>query len=215
MVAVADPVGAGLVTSLARPGGNVTGNSSASVEVAGKSLELLKEVAPERRRVGILWNPANSVFQTQMRTEAEAASRRLGLQAHVVAASDAMAIDRAFEAFTRERAEAVAIPADPIFVRERSRIAGLAAKRRLPSVGGIRQYAEAGGLVAYGPDFYELYRERRHGASQVRGVPTPHGRLIRRGEHGLADEFFGRATALLDSTSGCAGAGTSAPPRAR
>jgi len=159
MVAVADPVGAGLVTSLARPGGNVTGNSSASVEVAGKSLELLKEVAPERRRVGILWNPANSVFQTQMRTEAEAASRRLGLQAHVVAASDAMAIDRAFEAFTRERAEAVAIPADPIFVRERSRIAGLAAKRRLPSVGGIRQYAEAGGLVAYGPDFYELYRE--------------------------------------------------------
>ena len=159
MVAVADPVGAGLVTSLARPGGNVTGNSSASVEIAGKSLELLKEVAPDRQRVGILWNPANAVFQRQMLNEAEAASRRLALQAHVVAASDVKGIERAFQALTRERAEAVVILADPIFVRERSRIAALATKRRLPSVGGIREYAEAGGLVAYGPNFYELYRD--------------------------------------------------------
>lgn len=159
MVAVGDPVGAGLVTSLARPGGNVTGNSSASVEVAGKSLELLNEVAQERRRVGILWNPANPVFQRQMLAEAEAASLRLGLQPQAVAASDVKGIDQAFQTLARGRAEAVAILADPIFVRERGRIAALAARGRLPSVGGIREYAEAGGLVAYGPNFYELYRE--------------------------------------------------------
>jgi ABC-type uncharacterized transport system substrate-binding protein len=89
MVAVGDPVAAGLVASLTRPGGNVTGNSSNSVEVAGKSIEILTEVAPERRRVAILWNPANAVFQTQMLKESEAASRRRGLQARAIAASDA------------------------------------------------------------------------------------------------------------------------------
>ena len=157
MVAVGDPIGAGLVTSLARPGANVTGNSSVSVEVAGKSLEILKEVAPERRRVAILWNPANAVFQSQMLKAAEAASRRLGVQAQIVAASDAKEIDATFQSITRERAEALAVLSDPIFVRERSRIAALAAKARLPSVGGIRDYADAGGLVAYGPNFYELY----------------------------------------------------------
>jgi putative ABC transport system substrate-binding protein len=158
MVAVGDPIGSGLVTSLGRPGGNVTGNSSASVEVAGKSVEILKEIAGDRRRVAILWNPANSVFQSQMLKEAEAASRSLGLQAHVVAARNTSEIDTAFQAMSRARAEAVAILSDPIFVRERQRIAALAAKGRLPSIGGIREYADAGGLVGYGPNFYELYR---------------------------------------------------------
>ncbi|HET9855021.1 MAG TPA: ABC transporter substrate-binding protein [Methylomirabilota bacterium] len=158
MVAVGDPVAAGLVASLTRPGGNVTGNSSNSVEVAGKSIEVLREVAPERRRVAILWNPANAVFQTQMRKESEAASRRLGLQARVVAASDAGTIDKAFQAVTRERTEALVILADPVFIAERARVAALAAKGRLPTVGGLREYADAGGLVAYGPNFYELYR---------------------------------------------------------
>ena len=158
MVGVGDPIGAGLVGSLARPAGNVTGNSSASVEVVGKSLEILKEVAPGRRRVSILWNPANAVFQTQMVKEAEAASRRLGLQVHVVAASEASAIDRAFQLIMRERAEALVVLADPVFIAERTRIATLAAKGRLPSVSGLREYADAGGLVTYGPNFYELYR---------------------------------------------------------
>jgi putative ABC transport system substrate-binding protein len=158
MVAVGDPIRAGLVPSLARPGGNVTGNSSVSVEVMGKSLEILKEIAPARRRVSILWNPANAVFQAQMVEEAEAASGRLGLRVHTIAASDATSIDRAFQSMTRERAEALAVLSDPMFVAERTRIATLAAKGRLPSVSGVREYAEAGGLVAYGPNFYELYR---------------------------------------------------------
>jgi putative tryptophan/tyrosine transport system substrate-binding protein len=158
MVGVGDPVGAGLVGSLARPGGNVTGNSSVSVDVVGKSLEILKEVAPERRRVSILWNPANAVFQTRMVKEAEAAGRGLGFQVQTIAASDASAIDKAFQLMARERAEALAVLSDPIFVAERTRIATLAAKGRLPSVSGLREYADAGGLVAYGPNFYELYR---------------------------------------------------------
>ena len=113
MVGVGDPIGAGLVGSLARPGGNVTGNSSVSVEVVGKSLEILKEVAPERRRVSILWNPANAVFQTRMVQEAEAASRCLGLQVRTIAASDASAIDKAFQLMTRERAKAAGRPQRP------------------------------------------------------------------------------------------------------
>ena len=158
MVAVADPIGAGLVPSLARPGGNVTGNSSVSVEVTGKSLELLKEVAPERRRVAVLWNPANAVFQNQMVKEAEAASRRLGLQVQIIAARDASEIDKAFQLMTRERAEALAVLSDPIFIAARTQIVALAVKGRLPSVSGNRQHADAGGLMSYGPNFYELYR---------------------------------------------------------
>ena len=158
MVAVADPIGAGLVPSLARPGGNVTGNSSVSVEVTGKSLELLKEVAPERRRMAVLWNPANAVFQNQMVKEAEAASRRLRLQVQTIAARDASEIDKAFQLMTRERAEALAVLSDPIFISVRTHIVALAVKGRLPSVSGNRQYADAGGVMSYGPNFYELYR---------------------------------------------------------
>jgi putative ABC transport system substrate-binding protein len=158
MVAVADPIGAGLVPRLARPGGNVTGNSSVSLEVTGKSLELLKEVAPGRRRVAILWNPANAVFQNQMVKEAEAASRRLGLQVQIIAARDAGEIDKAFKLMRRERAEALAVLSDPIFIAARAQIVALAVKGRLPSVSGNRQYADAGGLMGYGPNFYELYR---------------------------------------------------------
>lgn len=157
MVAVGDPIGSGLVRSLGRPGGNVTGNSSATVDVASKSLEILKEIASDRRRVAILWNPANAVFQSQLLKAAEAASRRLGLHAQFVAARNTAEIDTAFQAMGRGRADAVAILSDPIFVRERQRIAALAAKERLPSIGGI-EYAEAGGLVGFGPNFYELYR---------------------------------------------------------
>ena len=159
MVGVGHPIGAGLVASLARPVGNVTGNSSFSVDVTGKSLEILKEIAPERRRVAILWNPANAVFQSQMLKEAEAASRRLGLQVQIIAASNAGEIDKAFQLMTRERAEALAVLADPIFIAARTRLFTLANKARLPSVSGFREYAEAGGLATYGPNFFELHRQ--------------------------------------------------------
>jgi putative ABC transport system substrate-binding protein len=173
MVAVGDPIGAGLVSSLARPEGNITGNSSVSVEVAVKSIEILKQLAPERRRLGILWNPANAVFQRQMVKEAEAAGIRLGFRVHTIAASDTREIDKAFETMMRERVDTLAVLADPVFLRERTRIASLAVKAGLPTAGGVRDYAEAGGLLAYGPNFYELYRAAAAYVDRILKGATP------------------------------------------
>ena len=142
MLAVGDPVGAGLVTSLAQPGGNVTGTSYQNVEVAGKSLELLKNAIP-RLRVTVLWNPANPVFQAQMVKETEAAARSLGIQLRMRAARDAKEIDRAFAAMSGEPAEALTVIPDPVFSAHLARIAALAAKSHLPSISAFREYAEA------------------------------------------------------------------------
>jgi putative ABC transport system substrate-binding protein len=158
MLAVGDPVGAGLVTSLARPGGNVTGTSRMSVEAAGKTLELLKNVVPKLRLVGVLWNPANPVFETQMVKETEAAARSLAIQLRMLAARDAKEIDRAFEVMTNERAEALIVIVDPVFIEHRTRLAALATTSRLPSVSGFRDYVEAGGLMAFAADFSEIGR---------------------------------------------------------
>jgi putative ABC transport system substrate-binding protein len=156
MVAVGDPVGAGLVPSLARPGGNVTGTSFPSVEVAGKSLELLKRVIPKLQRAAVLWNPANPVFQGQMVKETEAAARALGIQLQAFGARDVKEIDRAFEEMAKARPEALIVISDGVFTAHRTRIATLAVKRRLPSVSAFIPYAEAGGLMAYAPDFSEM-----------------------------------------------------------
>jgi putative ABC transport system substrate-binding protein len=158
MAAVADPVGAGLVSSLARPGGNITGTSSMSVATAAKSLELLKEAVPGIRRVAVLWNPANRVFQMQVVRETEAAARSLGIQLQMYEAHDLPSIERAFETISKERVAGLNVLADPTLNTYAPRIAALAAKARLPSVSGIGLYAEAGGLMGYGANFYELYR---------------------------------------------------------
>jgi len=155
MVAVGDPVGSGLVTSLARPGGNVTGTSFPSVEVAGKSLEMLKHVVPKLQRVAVLWNPANPVFQALMMKETETAARSLGIQLRKLGARDAKEIDGAFEAMAKERPEALIVIADFSLLAHRTQIAALALKSRLPSVSALSEYAEAGGLMAYGPNFLE------------------------------------------------------------
>lgn len=156
MLNVGDPVGAGLVTSLARPGGNVTGTSVPLVQVAAKSLELLKYVLPALRRVAVLRNPANTVFQAQMVQETEAAARSLKVQLQMFEARDAKEIDRAFERIANERPEALTIIGDPVFTEHRAQIAALAAKSRLPSVSAVIEYADAGGLMAYAPSFSEL-----------------------------------------------------------
>ena len=155
MLAVGDPVGAGLVASLARPGGNVTGTSVLAVEIAGKSLEMLKDFIPKLRVVAAIWNPANAVFQAQMVKETEVAARALGIQLQMFAARDSEEIDRAFEAVTRERAGALIVIVDPVFIAQRTRITALAAKSRLPSVSAFKEYAEAGGLMAYAANFSE------------------------------------------------------------
>jgi len=164
MAGVADPVAAGLVSSLARPGGNVTGTSSMSAATVPKSLELLKEMVPGIRRVAVLWNPTNRVFQMQMVRETEAAARSLGIQLQMFEAHDLPSIERAFETISKERAAGLNVLADPTLNAHAARIAALAEKARLPSVSGTSLYAEAGGLMAYGANFYEQYR---HAAGYV------------------------------------------------
>jgi ABC-type uncharacterized transport system substrate-binding protein len=156
MVNVSDPIGSGLVPSLARPVGNITGTSGSNSEIAGKSLEMLKRVVPKMRRVAVLWNPANSVFQTQMVKATEVAARSLNLELRILGARDAKEIDRAFAAMARERPEALTVIPDPVFIAHRGQITALATKGRLPSVSGFSEYADAGGLIAYAPDMSEL-----------------------------------------------------------
>ena len=158
MLAVGDPVGAGLVTSLAQPGGNVTGTSFQNVEVAGKSLEFLKSVMPKLRVVTVLWNPANPVFQGQMVKETETAARSLGIQLRMLAARDAKEIERAFATMTGERTEALTVLPDPVFSAHLARIAALAVNGHLPSICAFREYADAGGLMGYSANFTERGR---------------------------------------------------------
>jgi putative ABC transport system substrate-binding protein len=156
MLGVGDPVGAGLVASLARPGGNVTGTSGQNTAVVGKSLQLLLEAVPGVSRVAVLWNPANAVFQGQMMRETEAAARALRVELRLVEARGPGDLDAAFATMTRHGAGALVVVADPVFTVHRARIGELAAKTRLPAVYGNRELAEAGGLMSYGPDFGDL-----------------------------------------------------------
>ena len=158
MVGVSDPVASGLVSSLPRPGGNVTGTSGMFSEAAGKRLQLLKEVSPGVQRVAVLWNPANRVFQMQMIQETEAAARPLGIQLRMFEARDSDSIEKAFAAISKERVSGLNVLPDPTLAGHGARIAALAAKARLPSVSGNSVYAEAGGLMTFGPSFPEMAR---------------------------------------------------------
>jgi putative ABC transport system substrate-binding protein len=157
MVNVADPVAMGFVTSLARPGGNITGLSLMLPDVVGKQLALLKEVVPKVSRVALLWNPANPGNAPQKR-HAQDAARALGVQLQPLEAQDPSEIDNAFAAMTTERAGAVIVLVDTMLRNHRVRIADHAARRRLPTVFGVGEDAEAGGLLAYGPSLSDGLR---------------------------------------------------------
>jgi putative ABC transport system substrate-binding protein len=157
MSLVNDPVGSGLVPSLAHPGGNVTGTSVISPDLLGKQLQLLKEVVPQVSRVAFLRHPANPASAANLR-EAEAAARVLGVRLQTLEARNPQEIDSAFAAMTRERAGALLIHADALFANQRRQIAELATKRRLPSIQLTTEYAEAGGLMAFGPNLLDLER---------------------------------------------------------
>jgi putative ABC transport system substrate-binding protein len=159
MSVVNDPVGSGLVPSLARPGGNVTGLTVMASDLVGKQLELLKEVVPKVSRVALLRNPDNPASAPQLR-EAEAAARALGVRLQTLEARDPQEIDSAFAAMTRERAGALVVLADAVFLNQRRQIAELAAERRLPAVYGssAREHAEVGGLMAYSANLLDLER---------------------------------------------------------
>ena len=152
-----DAVGSGLVASLARPGGNITGLTIIAPDLAGKQFQLLKEVVPKVSRVALLTNPANPASALFLR-EVEAAARALGVRLQTLETRNPQEIDSAFAAMTRERAGALLVLPDVIFLSQRRQIAELATKRRLPSVYGVREYAEAGGLMAYGANHIDLVR---------------------------------------------------------
>ena len=158
MVNSTDPVETGFVASLARPGGSVTGLSSLSPELSAKRLELLKEAIPGLTRVAIIWNPDIRGGVLDYR-ETKAAARSLQLQLQSIEVRRAEELDRAFSSMTTERAEALIVPfVNPIAFARRVEVARLAQRNRLPSIFGAREFAEAGGLMTYGPSIAEGWR---------------------------------------------------------
>jgi len=148
---VGDPVAAGLVDSLARPGGNITGFTSISAVLAGKRLELLKETIPKLSRMAVLWNPQDPGSAQQWK-ESQIPARELGLQLHSMEVSSADKFESAFEDATTARSAALAVTLDALFNFNQKQIANLAAKNRLPAIGPRRTFVELGGLMSYGAD---------------------------------------------------------------
>ena len=151
MTTAVDPVERGLVASLARPGGNVTGMIIISAGLSGKRLQLLKEAVPGVSRVGALWNPRHRPG-IELLKETEVAARALGMQIQPLEADDAEHLDSAFRAATQGRAQAVIMIQNPLFFLFRAQIAELGLKHRLPTMSGEPGFAQAGGLMNYGPD---------------------------------------------------------------
>jgi len=152
-----DPVQLGLVGSLNRPGGNVTGLVILTVELAGKKLELLHAVLPTAAVIAILVNPTTPPSVAEMRAVQDAA-RSLGLQLHVLNASTESEIDTAFGTLVELRASALVVSVDPFLNSRRAQIVALAARHAVPAVYGIREFTTAGGLMSYGTDLADNYR---------------------------------------------------------
>jgi putative ABC transport system substrate-binding protein len=159
-VATGDPVGSGLVTSLARPGGNITGPSSLTPALAGKCLELLKQTVPGVSRVAVLWQPGGMGERSEkdMLQGAEVAAQALGVRLHFAEAKGPADFDRVFSEMTGARASALTVLPSVVFSAERRRLVELAAKNRLPAVYPWREAVDAGGLMSYGPNNADLFR---------------------------------------------------------
>jgi len=157
MVAIGDPVRVGLVSNLGRPGGNITGFTNLSGQIAAKRLQLLKEVIPTATRIGMIGNPGdpNALIQIQ---DAEAAARDFKIQLRLFTVKEEAQLEPAFEAARSWRAQALLRLVDPLQVSLRARTIELAAKSRIPMMYGSRDDAEAGGLIGYGVDPVESYR---------------------------------------------------------
>jgi ABC-type uncharacterized transport system substrate-binding protein len=157
MVGVGDPVGAGLVSSLARPGGNITGNTILGPEVAGKRLQLLKEVVPSLSRVAFLWNPDNASHPAQV-AELQVAVQTLGIKLIPVAVRSSDEFDNAFAAMIRERPDAFLMTNDPFHQLNIGTIIDFLANNRLPGMFLTREIVVAGGFLSYGASLPDLFR---------------------------------------------------------
>jgi putative ABC transport system substrate-binding protein len=154
-----DPIRLGLVSSLARPDGNLTGINFFIGELAAKRLELLREVVPAMKQVGVLVNPANLVRAQMNVREAEAAGAKMGLQVRIINGSTPLEIDDAVATLARERPDALFVSPDPFFTVRRVQLANLAARYALPTSFAARDFVEAGGLMSYGTDLNDATRQ--------------------------------------------------------
>jgi len=154
---VSDPVGSGLVESLAHPGGNVTGLSVMATELSAKRLQLLKEVIPRLTRVAVLWNP-DTPFHPQVIGELKAVAPSLSIELNFESARTPEDFGPAFSAFSRAHAQAVYVIGAPLFNTRRSTLLKLASKARLPTTYTVRQYVDEGGLMFYGPNLGDVFR---------------------------------------------------------
>ena len=154
-----DPVRLGLVDSLARPGGNATGINFVTSELVAKRLELLRELVPGAARVAVLVYPTDAaITQTTLR-DVEAAARAIGLQIQVLKASTSREINVAFATFVRERPDALFVGSDPFFASRRVQLANLASHHSIPAAYAVRDYTEAGGLMSYGTNVTDAFRQ--------------------------------------------------------
>jgi putative ABC transport system substrate-binding protein len=157
MMSAGDPVGSGLVASLAEPGGNVTGMSLMAPDLGGKRLELLKELLPRVSRTAVLWNAANP-YSALVFKETTAAARTLGVELQSLEIREPADIDGALEAATGQHADALITVEDPLTGDLRKKIAEFAADHRLPTISGLRMFADAGALMSYGADLADINR---------------------------------------------------------
>ena len=157
MVAVGDPVGNGMVASLNRPGGNITGLTSISPEMEGKRIELLREVVPKLSHIAVFWNPDNAFHEIENK-QVEAASRALQMKVVYLGVQNSEQFKKAFAQIQKERSKALLVLADRVFLHNRARIMEFAAKHRLPGVYAYVELVEAGGLMSYGPSYPDMHR---------------------------------------------------------
>jgi putative ABC transport system substrate-binding protein len=166
MIAVGDPVGTGLVASLARPGGNITGLTSIAPDLEGKRLELLREVIPGVSHIAVLWNSA-SPSQVIQEKEVQAAAQVLRMRVLSLGVRTPEEIENAFSVIVRERPGALLVLADRLFLHHRARIMDFAAKHHLPGVHAYRELVEAGGLMSFGPSYAGMHRRAAYYVDRI------------------------------------------------
>jgi len=157
MGAIGDPLGSGIVTNLAHPGANITGSSSRAAQLELKRLQLLKEIVPGLSRVAMLFNPTNHYMPLALQS-ARHGAQMLHVSLAIYEVQDTTSLDAAFVTLTKDRPDALMVPADAFLVSQRSPIAQFAIANKLPSVYTFREYIEAGGLIAYTPNYHDLFR---------------------------------------------------------
>ena len=158
-VTAEDPVRLGLVASLARPGGNLTGVNLFIGELVSKRLEVLRELVPAATRLAVLVNPANTANTESTLRDVEPAARRIGLQIQVLNASKSHDINSAFDTIARERSDALFVSADPFFTSRRVQLANLASHHSIPATYAVREITEVGGLMSYGSNIADALRQ--------------------------------------------------------